>query len=191
MSEINIGDKVVYCGAATHSAWQRRKTEPGIVVGLVAERRRDEPTATDDFVHVVELGKAYAELWAARPGSVRVVERATYIPASADPAHETAEDTCRVYDVDGEPVRVHGAEPMDEKDQAALAEVVRAARTLIVEDPGPHCRFGWEGCDNYTGGHTCNRAEGHPGRHRCDCGSLRRQAADPAHQQQEGSDGSH
>lgn len=47
------------------------------------------------------------------------------------------EDSCRVYDVDGEPVRVHGAEPMSEAGQAALGDLVRAA-TAKVEAEHPH-----------------------------------------------------
>lgn len=47
------------------------------------------------------------------------------------------EDTCRVYHVDGEPIRVHGAEPMDEVGRAALGEVVRAA-TAKLERENPN-----------------------------------------------------
>ncbi|RSD21984.1 hypothetical protein [Amycolatopsis eburnea] len=47
-----------------------------------------------------------------------------------------ADDTCRAYDVDGEPVRVHGGQPLDDAGQAALGEVVRAAKEkLATEDP--------------------------------------------------------
>lgn len=46
------------------------------------------------------------------------------------------EDTCRVYDVDGEPVLVHGGEPLSEAGRAALGEVVRAAKAkLDAEHP--------------------------------------------------------
>lgn len=46
------------------------------------------------------------------------------------------EDTCRVYDVDGETIRVHGGEPMSEAGQTALGEIVRAAKAkLDAEDP--------------------------------------------------------
>lgn len=46
------------------------------------------------------------------------------------------EDTCRAYDVDGEPVRVHGGKPLDEAGQAALGEIVRAATAkLAAEHP--------------------------------------------------------
>lgn len=48
-----------------------------------------------------------------------------------------ADDTCRVYDVDGEPVRVHGGKPLDEAGQAALGEIVRAA-TAKVERENPN-----------------------------------------------------
>lgn len=46
------------------------------------------------------------------------------------------EDTCRVYDVNGEPIRVHGAEPLDEVGQQYLAAIVRAATAKVeAEDP--------------------------------------------------------
>lgn len=46
------------------------------------------------------------------------------------------DDTCRVYDVDGEPVRVLGVEPLTETGQAALGEIVRAAKDkLDAEHP--------------------------------------------------------
>ena len=48
-----------------------------------------------------------------------------------------AEDTCRVYDVNGEPIRVHGGEPLTEAGRAALEEVIRAA-TAKVEAEHPN-----------------------------------------------------
>ena len=46
------------------------------------------------------------------------------------------DDTCRIYDVDGEPIRVRGSEPLDEAGKAALGEIVRAASAkLAAEDP--------------------------------------------------------
>lgn len=48
-----------------------------------------------------------------------------------------ADETCRGYEVDGEPVVVHGDEPLSEEGQAALAEVVRAAKRVMAEDH-PH-----------------------------------------------------
>jgi hypothetical protein len=46
------------------------------------------------------------------------------------------DDSCREYDVDGEPVRVHGGKQLDDAGQAALGEVVRAARERLAEvDP--------------------------------------------------------
>lgn len=42
--------------------------------------------------------------------------------------NEPDEDTCRAYGVDGEPVVLRGAGPLDDEDQAALAEIVRAAK---------------------------------------------------------------
>lgn len=44
-----------------------------------------------------------------------------------------ADETCRAYEVDGEPVRVHGGAPLTEEGQAALGEVVRAAKKFIAE----------------------------------------------------------
>lgn len=43
-----------------------------------------------------------------------------------------ADETCRTYDVDGQPVSVRGGKPLDEQDQAALAELVRAARRHVA-----------------------------------------------------------
>jgi hypothetical protein len=48
-----------------------------------------------------------------------------------------ADETCRIYEVDGEPVSVHGDKPLDEQDQAALAELVRAAKKHFA-DTDPH-----------------------------------------------------
>lgn len=39
-----------------------------------------------------------------------------------------ADETCRTYQVDGEPVVVRGDRPLDEQSQQALAELVRAAK---------------------------------------------------------------
>lgn len=44
-----------------------------------------------------------------------------------------ADETCRGYEVDGEPVRVHGGAPLSEEGEAALAEVVRAAKRFMAE----------------------------------------------------------
>lgn len=46
-----------------------------------------------------------------------------------------AEETCRTYQVDGKPVVVRGAVPLDEQDQAMLAELVHAASTLFDRNP--------------------------------------------------------
>lgn len=35
-------------------------------------------------------------------------------------------DTCRIVNVDGEPVRVRGSRPMTEQEQGYLADIVRA-----------------------------------------------------------------
>lgn len=48
-----------------------------------------------------------------------------------------ADETCRQYAVDGEPVVVRGARPLDEQDRAALAEIVRAAKAH-VDQVAPH-----------------------------------------------------
>lgn len=44
------------------------------------------------------------------------------------------ESTCRIYEVDGEPIRVHAERPMNAADQEALAEVVRAAKRKMAAD---------------------------------------------------------
>lgn len=46
-----------------------------------------------------------------------------------------ADETCRTYEVDGQPVVVRGQEPLNEQDQAALAELVTAAKTLFDQNP--------------------------------------------------------
>lgn len=46
----------------------------------------------------------------------------------------TSEDSCRAYEVDGEPVSVRGAADLDETEQGYLAEVVRAARRRHREE---------------------------------------------------------
>jgi len=42
------------------------------------------------------------------------------------------EETCRGYEVDGEPVVVRGSKPFDEEDQAAFTELVRAAKKVLA-----------------------------------------------------------
>lgn len=46
-------------------------------------------------------------------------------------------DECRWYDVDGEPVRVHGGRPLSAEGRAALSDIVRAAQ-LRMERTDPH-----------------------------------------------------
>ncbi|HJP80587.1 MAG TPA: hypothetical protein VJ914_40320 [Pseudonocardiaceae bacterium] len=48
-----------------------------------------------------------------------------------------ADETCRTYTVDGEPVVVRGPRPLDEQDQTALAELVHAAKAR-AERTDPH-----------------------------------------------------
>lgn len=48
-----------------------------------------------------------------------------------------ADETCRGYEVDGETVRVQGGAPLSEEGEAALAEVVRAAKRFMAEEH-PH-----------------------------------------------------
>jgi hypothetical protein len=48
-----------------------------------------------------------------------------------------ADETCRSYEVDGEPAVVRGAKPLDEQGHAALAEIVRAAKDH-VDRVAPH-----------------------------------------------------
>jgi hypothetical protein len=50
------------------------------------------------------------------------------------------DDTCRVVDIGGEPIRVHGSGQMSDESRAALAEVIGAARAKYVAehpDAGP------------------------------------------------------
>ena len=43
-------------------------------------------------------------------------------------------DTCRVVDVDGQPIRVRGAKPPSDRDRAAIADVVRATQRHAVAE---------------------------------------------------------
>lgn len=45
------------------------------------------------------------------------------------------EDSCRIVEVDGQPVRVRGGREMNETEQGAFAEVVRAAQARFAEEP--------------------------------------------------------
>lgn len=45
------------------------------------------------------------------------------------------DEMCRAYEVDGDPVVVRGDRPFDEQDQAAFAELVRAAKKVFGHDP--------------------------------------------------------
>ncbi|TLQ43466.1 hypothetical protein [Streptomyces marianii] len=52
---------------------------------------------------------------------------------------QRAADTCRPVEVDGETIRVRGAQEMTDEDRAAFAEVVRAAkRKYAAEHPPRH-----------------------------------------------------
>lgn len=46
-------------------------------------------------------------------------------------------DECRMYEVDGEPIRVQGGAPMSDAAQDALAEVVRATKRLMQAEKQP------------------------------------------------------
>ncbi|MFC1420768.1 hypothetical protein [Streptacidiphilus cavernicola] len=67
-------------------------------------------------------------------------------PATAGSSPAAEPDACRVVDVDGTPVAVHGSGDMTAKDQEMFAEVVRAAKRLYaaehaepVERPRAQC----------------------------------------------------
>lgn len=47
------------------------------------------------------------------------------------------EDTCRPVEIDGETIRVRGSGEMSEESQAALAEVIRAAKRKMAAEPPP------------------------------------------------------
>jgi hypothetical protein len=49
-----------------------------------------------------------------------------------------ADETCRTYRVDGEPVVVRGDRPLTEEDQGALAEIVRAAKKYMADKHDSH-----------------------------------------------------
>jgi hypothetical protein len=49
-----------------------------------------------------------------------------------------ADETCRAYQVDGEPVVVRGDRPLTEEDQGVLGEIVRAARKYMADKHDTH-----------------------------------------------------
>lgn len=52
-------------------------------------------------------------------------------------------------------------------------ECVNCGRSSLAHPAPKPCTAGWAGCDgNYTGGHFCERDDGHTGRHRCECGAT-------------------
>lgn len=55
---------------------------------------------------------------------------------AVSPVQGEAVETCRVVDVDGQPVRVRGGATMDDTDRAMLAEVVRAAKAKYMAEGG-------------------------------------------------------
>jgi hypothetical protein len=78
-----------------------------------------------------EVAEAFAESDPARLHAelVQVAAVATaWIEAIDRRPAAGSDDTCRVIEVDGQPIRVHGAGEMTDQDRAALAEVLGAAR---------------------------------------------------------------
>lgn len=65
---------------------------------------------------------------------IEAIDRRT-TAAAAEP------DTCATVEVDGEPIRVHGQHPMSPESQAALAEVVGAARRKHAAE---HAEADWQ-----------------------------------------------
>lgn len=43
-------------------------------------------------------------------------------------------DECRIVEVDGEPIRVHGGSEMDEAGREAFAQIVRAAKAKMAAE---------------------------------------------------------
>lgn len=41
---------------------------------------------------------------------------------------------CRIYEIDGQPIRIRSGKPLGTEDLEALTEVIRAARRQLVED---------------------------------------------------------
>lgn len=57
--------------------------------------------------------------------------------ATDDAGTDTADDTCRLIEVDGEVIRVLGGHGMDDEDRAAFAEIVRAAKRRFDSERRP------------------------------------------------------
>ncbi len=55
-------------------------------------------------------------------------------PEPAPTLFDAEPDTCRLVEVDGGVIRVHGAGEMNDEDRAAFAEIVRAARRRYERD---------------------------------------------------------
>ncbi|MEU0465054.1 hypothetical protein ABZ215_13705 [Amycolatopsis sp. NPDC006131] len=104
------------------------------------QRRCDNLTRARDE-RQARIDKA-VEAWhdASVPMGARLVRILGALTQVSQP--QPTEDSCRAYEVDGEPVRVHGGAPMSAAGQEALAEVVRAAKRRLEADsskpqPGP------------------------------------------------------
>ena len=51
---------------------------------------------------------------------------------------EPPEDSCRPVEVDGEIIRVHGSGEMTDEDRGHFAEIVRAAKRRLENEPERH-----------------------------------------------------
>ncbi|MEU0515609.1 hypothetical protein [Amycolatopsis sp. NPDC006125] len=102
--------------------------------------QRDERQARIDAVlEVCRQGEWQATRWE-QPFPVPAWVTDVRAAATQVSQPQPTEDTCRAYEVDGEPVRVHGGGPMSAEEQEALAEVVRAAKRRLeaeVSRPQP------------------------------------------------------
>jgi hypothetical protein len=92
-----------------------------------------------DWLHILreEVAEAFAESDPAklRAELVQVAAVATAWIEAIDRRTTTGdEDACRVVEVDGEPIRVHGSGEMSDESRAALAEVIGAARAKYVAE---------------------------------------------------------
>lgn len=66
---------------------------------------------------------------------------------------------CYVTTVDGQPVRVRGDRPMNEQDQAALTEVLRAAKRLMATLPPAPVSVECPTCGSPAGA-LCRKTDG-------------------------------
>lgn len=81
----NVGDKILCTRPPIDGegpAWQTRRTVPSIVVGIIRGDDENPPRVCAVLLTDTD-GWSNPDEWYAMPGTVRIVERATYTPVGA------------------------------------------------------------------------------------------------------------